>query len=230
MEKHQRLKTARLKAGFRFATEAARALNVAEATYLAHENGSRIFDADSAERYARRYGTSVEWLLFGRGQPPAESKSLVEQFAPSLEVSASEKPPEAGTIPVLGTAAGSVIDMIEGMNIEGPVDFVERPHALRRAKDLYAIYVTGDSMAPMHRHGELRFVHPHRVARAGDTVVVHTRNHDRDPGQHYIKVLERRTSQTLYCRQLNPDGVLEIPTKFVRSVHRVLTMNEIFGV
>lgn len=230
MEKHQRLKTARLKAGFRFATEAARALNVIEPTYLSHENGSRDFDAESAARYARRYGTSVEWLLYGRGQPPGEASPYTDQFDANFDVPSLENATDEGTVPVLGTAAGSIVDKIEGMNIEGPVDFVERPHALRRARDLYAIYVTGDSMSPMHRHGELRFVHPHRVARPGDTVVVHTRNHDNDPGQHYIKILERRTAQALYCRQINPDALLEIPGKFVISVHRVLTLNEIFGV
>lgn len=65
-EPFERLKDAREKAGFEEATDAAGALGVKVPTYLGHENGSRGFKA-KADIYARKYGVSVEWLLFGRG-------------------------------------------------------------------------------------------------------------------------------------------------------------------
>lgn len=63
----ERLVRARKHAGFASAADAARALSVPEPTYLGHENGSRGFKA-KAERYARRFGVSLEWLLTGRGE------------------------------------------------------------------------------------------------------------------------------------------------------------------
>jgi phage repressor protein C with HTH and peptisase S24 domain len=46
--------------------EAAVALGIPAPTYRAHENGSRGLSRN-AERYARFFGVSLEWLLTGRG-------------------------------------------------------------------------------------------------------------------------------------------------------------------
>ena len=62
-----RLKAARLSAGFDSVSEAARQLGVAVSTYTQHENGTRGIKAASAERYARRFRVSLEWLTLGRG-------------------------------------------------------------------------------------------------------------------------------------------------------------------
>lgn len=64
-----RLAKARADARFASAAEAATALGIPYATYAAHENGSRGFTAKSAERYARKFKVSLEWLLTGRGKP-----------------------------------------------------------------------------------------------------------------------------------------------------------------
>ncbi len=71
-EPYERLKDAREKL-FGEATEAARALGVKVPTYLSHENGSRGFRRESADRYARKFGVSLEWLLTGNG--PRERKT-----------------------------------------------------------------------------------------------------------------------------------------------------------
>ena len=78
-EAHERLQWARERAGFETATEAARALGVAEPTYLGHENGRRGFRR-VADKYARRFGVSLEWLLTGRApvlKAPSEQPRLV---------------------------------------------------------------------------------------------------------------------------------------------------------
>lgn len=58
---------------FRWAAEAARAIGVPEATYSAHENGSRGFRVDMAYKYARFYKIDLQWLLFGFGNPRGPS-------------------------------------------------------------------------------------------------------------------------------------------------------------
>jgi SOS-response transcriptional repressor LexA len=67
MDKHQRLRHARIKAGYESAAAAARAMNIPQATLTSHENTTRSFDEQDAQRYARFFHTSPEWLLFGKG-------------------------------------------------------------------------------------------------------------------------------------------------------------------
>lgn len=72
-QKASRLRKARIDAGFADGTEAANALGIPVPTYNSHENGTRGFRADSAARYARRFGVSAEWLLYGKGEPAKDT-------------------------------------------------------------------------------------------------------------------------------------------------------------
>jgi DNA-binding XRE family transcriptional regulator len=65
---NERLKEARQRAGFDTAVDAARALGIAQSTYIAHENGNRGFPAKRAPIYARKFKVSEEWLLYGKGE------------------------------------------------------------------------------------------------------------------------------------------------------------------
>lgn len=62
----ERLKRARADAGYHSAKDAALAMGISVATYIQHENGTRNFPADRAQRYARFFRTTPEWLLYGR--------------------------------------------------------------------------------------------------------------------------------------------------------------------
>ena len=64
-----RLRAARIKKGYKSASKASQAYGWEAATYRAHENGSRNFSADNADRYARAYSVPVEWLLLGKNPP-----------------------------------------------------------------------------------------------------------------------------------------------------------------
>lgn len=65
---NERLKRARIEAGFETAVLAAAALGVPASTYIGHENGLRGFPAKRAQSYARRFKVSEEWLLYGKGE------------------------------------------------------------------------------------------------------------------------------------------------------------------
>lgn len=62
-----RLKQARIDAGFSSAREAALAMEMKYETYYQHEQGMRGYPAKRAEVYARRFRVSPEWLLYGKG-------------------------------------------------------------------------------------------------------------------------------------------------------------------
>lgn len=86
---NERLKAARIAAGFRRASEFSEAIGVAQQTYSAHErgpeNGGRGLKRPVAEIYAEKLadyisGVSVDWLLHGKGKPP-EGMGSITGFA-----------------------------------------------------------------------------------------------------------------------------------------------------
>lgn len=84
-----RLRTARLRAGYATAKEAAEALGFPVSTYLGHENGSRGYPASKAFTYARKFKVSEQWLLYGTGKAPgaegeknAEIINIIERLPP----------------------------------------------------------------------------------------------------------------------------------------------------
>lgn len=84
-----RLRIARLRAGFSSGKDAAEAMGIAVSTYLGHENGSRGIKPGMATRYAKRFKVSEQWLLYGTGKAPgsdgdvtAEVVSIIDRLPP----------------------------------------------------------------------------------------------------------------------------------------------------
>ncbi|MBB5050011.1 phage repressor protein C with HTH and peptisase S24 domain [Rhodopseudomonas rhenobacensis] len=63
----------------------------------------------------------------------------------------------------------------------------------------YALEISGDSMKPAYRAGDIIVVSPGAPIRRGDRVVVKTRD-----GEVMVKELKRRTAKTLELLSLNP--------------------------
>jgi hypothetical protein len=64
MEKpFERLRQARIAAGFKSASAAARQFGWGEAAYRHHENGTRSYGVDQAQQYGEAFKTSAIWLL-----------------------------------------------------------------------------------------------------------------------------------------------------------------------
>jgi phage repressor protein C with HTH and peptisase S24 domain len=66
--------------------------------------------------------------------------------------------------------------------------------------DAYALEVTGDSMLPLYRHGDILIVSPSAQVRKGDRVVVKTAD-----GEVMAKVLTARRADRVELSSLNPD-------------------------
>ena len=64
----------------------------------------------------------------------------------------------------------------------------------------YALEVSGDSMLPLYRDGDVIIVAPNVAIRRGDRVVVKTTN-----GEVMAKELKRQTARTIELRSVNPD-------------------------
>jgi hypothetical protein len=70
-----RLRDARLKAGYETAADAARAFGWKDVTYRAHESQGRGIEK-SLEKYAKAFGVAPGWLRYGKG--PRESVSGID--------------------------------------------------------------------------------------------------------------------------------------------------------
>jgi phage repressor protein C with HTH and peptisase S24 domain len=98
------------------------------------------------------------------------------------------------------------------------------------SRDIYSIFVEGSSMYPEHKHGDLRFINPHKPARVGDSIVIQIKNDGRLTYDAMIGHLVRRTATQLVIGKLNPEMTLTYSLEDIVSVHKVLDMNELFGV
>lgn len=130
-------------------------------------------------------------------------------------------------VPVHGTAAASHLRGAFQLDA-GVIDYVRRPPALAGARDAYALYIEGNSMEPRYGPGDLVFIHPHRPARLGDPVIVQV---EVAPGDIEASIgFLRKRSPEVVIGKLNPEAQVEIKGGRVVAIHRVLTLNDLFGV
>jgi len=180
-------------------------------------------------KLAAYLGMPVEDLVKAPGMPPELARTWRHRTDSLRE---RENGPFRVTLrkdlPVRGTAAGSAMN---GFQISGDViEYVLRPPTLDSVPDAYAIQVVSESMSPLHRPGDLCFVHPHRFCRRGDSVIIQIRAPESTSVEAYIKIFVRETPEEFVVEQLNPNGEIRYSKSRVVSVHKVLTMNELFGV
>lgn len=131
-------------------------------------------------------------------------------------------------IPVMGNGAGAPDGAI---NMGDAVDYLRRPPGLRNARDVYAVYVTGDSMEPRFFAGDPVMVSPSRPARIGDDVVVQCAIDGGGQDKHlvaFVKTLTGRQGSRYSFRQYNPAGDWHPPGP-VHSVHRIYTLTDLFA-
>jgi phage repressor protein C with HTH and peptisase S24 domain len=85
-------------------------------------------------------------------------------------------------------------------------------------ENAYALEISGDSMLPAYRDGDVILVSPAAPVRRGDRVVVKTKS-----GEVMVKELKRQTAKLVELKSLNPDHAeRSLPTKDVLWVARIL--------
>jgi phage repressor protein C with HTH and peptisase S24 domain len=103
------------------------------------------------------------------------------------------------SVPLLGFAqagSGGYFDDV-GFPVGKGWDEVGLPQV--NDEHAYALEISGDSMKPPYRAGDVIVVSPGTPVRRGDRVVVKT-----NAGEVMVKELKRRTSKTLELASLNP--------------------------
>ena len=107
----------------------------------------------------------------------------------------------AASVPLLGFAeagAGGYFDD-SGFPVGQGWDEIALPQT-GGTDPVYALEVSGQSMMPLYRDGDIVIVSPGASVRRGDRVVVRTR-----AGEVMAKILQRQTSKTVELASVNPD-------------------------
>jgi phage repressor protein C with HTH and peptisase S24 domain len=176
---------------------------------------------------ARRYGLSPSGLakragldatafnpskrvisFFFNDSPTTESLAKVlsatgaslDEFVDLLEAEAAGLRKAPQPIRLIGftqAGAGGFFDD-GGFPVGGGWDQIRFPRV--DDENAYALEVTGDSMQPLYRDGDILIVSPNSAARKGDRVVLRTAD-----GEVMAKILVRRTAKTVELASLNPD-------------------------
>lgn len=140
--KNDRLRIARVEAGYSEASLAAQALGVPSPTYTSHENGTRGFKDDSAEKYARRFGVSVEWLIYGRGPQKLKRKGgFSEASVQPIDMSSYKKMLDHSEVTSSSTPFAVTIGLPEAGILNGALILVD---IKSQAKDGDIVVATRD--------------------------------------------------------------------------------------
>jgi len=127
-------------------------------------------------------------------------------------------PRPARRIPLIGFAQAGGEGFFDdgGFPVGGGWDEVSLPEIAD--PNAYALEISGDSMEPVYRDGDMVIVSPSAPIRRGDRVVVRT-----NKGEVMAKQLARRSARRVELRSLNPahpDYTFDLPE--VAWVHRII--------
>src|ERR1700712_2464139 len=144
----------------------------------------------------------------------AATNVSIDSFTQSIE----DSPRTVQSVPLLGFAqAGSGGYFTDGgFPVGKGWDEVGLPSV--NDEHAYALEISGDSMKPAYRDGDVIVVSPGAQIRKGDRVVVKTMD-----GEVMVKELKRRTAKTLELQSLNPNHVdRTLSTADVEWVRRIV--------
>lgn len=158
-------------------------------------NRSKRFASDGRARWPST--ESIAKVMEATGATIDEFMILLEEEAGLGDAFPRQS---SSSVPLLGAAQAGVGGFFDdgGYPVGQGWDVVEFPG--NRDDGSYALRVSGDSMQPLYRDGDIIIVSPGAVIRPGDRVVLKTRG-----GEVMAKVLVRQSPGGVELRSVNPD-------------------------
>jgi len=126
----------------------------------------------------------------------AATGTSVDAFVELIPDSTSKT---ARAVPVIGFAEAGTGGFFDDGGFPVGNGWDEIPFPGVNDEHTYALEVSGDSMQPLYRDGDVIVVSPSSPIRRGDRVVVKTRS-----GEVMAKELKRKTTKTIELKSLNP--------------------------
>lgn len=139
-----------------------------DSTYRSHEGGTRTIGLDDADTYAKAFGVTAQWIMFGT----EETRSETQPTAPVT------------TVPIVGT-----IGMDKSGRIIPPAADAVAEADLPISMDgrWEAILVNGTALAPVYRPGSLLLYRP--VQHDITTLVDHECVIETSDGRQFVRYL-----------------------------------------
>lgn len=153
--------------------------------------------ADTGEAHAEGYKVNVS-------AAPVETEGLVGDR--DLEVYASAQ----------GGPTGMTVTF-------DPVEWVKRPAPLMGVKGGFGMYVTGDSMEPVYKNGDMILVHPHKPPGRGDDVLIITQHLDGSSAA-MVKELVSLDDNLIVLKQHNPKKEFDLAFGEAIQVFKIVGM------
>ncbi|MGE7153127.1 XRE family transcriptional regulator [Methylorubrum rhodesianum] len=219
--------------------EAAAAMGVSRGQFIKLERGERGLTERTIALASKAFSVPPSRVI-GEAAPPdvQEDAPTADRVAPPSNVWISDHSDAVDTslfkgprnVPVYGTGSGG-----DGgdFRLNGQIiDHAPRPPGIANRKDVYVVYLVGDSISPAYEDGTPIYVDPHRRPQPRDYVVVELRGErDGEPGPAFVKRLVARGAGKLRLEQHNPSGPLDpIDESEVVRVHRVIPWLELIGI
>ena len=156
----------------------------------------------------------------------AVTNITMTDFMTLIEVDMMAIPAQASSrgIPVIGYAQAGTAGFFDdaGYPIGQGWDTVDLPSLSPIDQSTYALEVTGDSMQPLYRDGDIIVVSPSADIRKGDRVVIKTTD-----GQVMAKELLRQTATTIQLQSLNAThDILEFPLTAIQWMARIVWVSQ----
>jgi len=146
----------------------------------------------------------------------AATDTPLEDFTAILNGNRSNRPEHR--IPLIGLvqAGGGGYFDDAGFPVGGGWEEIGFPGV--KDDNAYAVEITGDSMEPVYRDGDIIIVSPNSSPRRGDRVVVRTK-----AGEVLAKILKRQTAQRIELASFNVQHeTILLPTKEVDWIARIV--------
>ena len=125
----------------------------------------------------------------------AATNSTIDTFVQLI----GDGPRSAQSVPMLGLAQAGSAGHFDDSGFPAGKGWDEVALPSSGDEHAYALEISGDSMKPAYRDGDIVIVSPGTAIRRGDRVVVKTSG-----GEVLVKELKRRTTKTLELQPLNP--------------------------
>lgn len=132
----------------------------------------------------------------------AVTNVTMNDFTTLIHIENPQQPAQKPTIPVVGCAQAGQNGYFDDAGYpqgEG-WDYVDLPGLTPKDQSTYALEISGDSMEPLYRNGDIIVVSPEGNIRKGDRVIAKTSD-----GQVMVKELSRKTTSKIELKSLNPD-------------------------
>lgn len=197
------------------------------------ERGRNPPSIPALEQVSEVLGVTTDWLLTEKGPGPSQPPVETDKPRHETAIVGLEYPNREGMvrdIPVYGISSCGAGDFVIEHGGD-PIDYVRRPPGIEKSRDVFCVYIQGDSMSPWFKPGDLIFLSGRRPPQTQSLVVVELKpKHDGDPPPSMFKLLVRRTADYVELQQANPPKTFKVKTPDIKQIYRVLSNAELLGV